>query len=201
MPQEHRPIVTSGQSSNIIQIQRKCQRKAPKDRANGKHQKHPSGIGYVPRILDMYPVPDECFSEGGTFNFCLIIMRYDGLRTKRKGQTAMLFRILKKDMIYRKKNISILLINYLTRYLQHQQLLRQYNCSIESPRYTKGWCHFQCILPSSKKLIFKPYVREPNERDYDKQFEKTILEPCNRIISILNYKTLTSSLCYTAALW
>ena len=37
--------------------------------------------------------------------------------------------------------------------------------------------------------------------DYDKQFEKTILEPCNRIISILNYKTLTSNLCYTAALW
>ena len=39
------------------------------------------------------------------------------------------------------------------------------------------------------------------EIDYDKQFEKTILEPCNRIIAILNYKTLTSSLCYTAALW
>jgi hypothetical protein len=39
------------------------------------------------------------------------------------------------------------------------------------------------------------------EIDYDKQFEKTILEPCNRIINILNYKSLTSSLCYTAALW
>ena len=39
------------------------------------------------------------------------------------------------------------------------------------------------------------------EVDYDEQFEKTILEPCNRIISILGYNTLTSNLCYTAALW
>ncbi len=39
------------------------------------------------------------------------------------------------------------------------------------------------------------------EMDYDKQFEKTILEPCNRIIDILKYKTLTSNLCYTSALW
>ena len=39
------------------------------------------------------------------------------------------------------------------------------------------------------------------EVDYDVQFEKTILEPCNRIISILGYNTLTSNLCYTAALW
>lgn len=39
------------------------------------------------------------------------------------------------------------------------------------------------------------------EIDYDTQFEKTILAPCNRIIEILNYKALTSSLYYTASLW
>jgi DNA polymerase elongation subunit (family B) len=39
------------------------------------------------------------------------------------------------------------------------------------------------------------------EIDYDLQFEKTILAPCNRIIEILKYKTLTTDLCYTAALW
>ena len=56
-------------------------------------------------------------------------------------------------------------------FLQHQQLLRQYNCAVENPRYTKGWCHFQCILPSSKKLIFKPYVREPLSKEIDTSFD------------------------------
>ena len=37
--------------------------------------------------------------------------------------------------------------------------------------------------------------------DYDKQFEKTILEPCNRIIEVLGYNTLNSNLCYTKPLW
>lgn len=37
--------------------------------------------------------------------------------------------------------------------------------------------------------------------DYDMQFEKTILNPCNRIIEILGYSALPSSLCYTTALW
>lgn len=39
------------------------------------------------------------------------------------------------------------------------------------------------------------------EIDYDTQFEKTILAPCNRIIEILNYKALTADLCFTPALW
>ena len=67
----------------------------------------------------MYPESWTCilcrmsvFSEGGTFNFCLIIMRYDGLRTKRKGQTAMLFRILKKDMM-RKKVMNLILLLFI----------------------------------------------------------------------------------------
>lgn len=39
------------------------------------------------------------------------------------------------------------------------------------------------------------------EMDYDEQFEKTILAPCNRIIEILGYAALPSNLCYTTALW
>ena len=39
-------------------------------------------------------------------------MRYDGLRTKRKGQTAMLFRILKKDMM-RKKVMNLILLLFI----------------------------------------------------------------------------------------
>ena len=39
------------------------------------------------------------------------------------------------------------------------------------------------------------------EIDYDEQFTKTILAPCNRIIEILNYKALTADLCYSASLW
>ena len=39
------------------------------------------------------------------------------------------------------------------------------------------------------------------EIDYDQQFEKTILQPCNRIIEILGYNALTSDLCFVNALW
>lgn len=37
--------------------------------------------------------------------------------------------------------------------------------------------------------------------DYDKQFEKTVLEPCNRILEVLGYNPLSANLCYTSALW
>lgn len=37
--------------------------------------------------------------------------------------------------------------------------------------------------------------------DYDMQFEKTILEPCNRILKILGYSTLNASLYHTTSLW
>lgn len=47
---------------------------------------------------------------------------------------------------------------------------------------------------------YYPFEYAP-EIDYDLQFEKTILAPCNRIIEILKYKTLTADLCYTSALW
>lgn len=39
------------------------------------------------------------------------------------------------------------------------------------------------------------------EMDKDKQFAKTILEPCNRILEVLGYKTLTSELSYSKPLW
>lgn len=50
-------------------------------------------------------------------------------------------------------------------------------------------------LPGFYPIEFAPEI------DYDIQFEKTILAPCNRIIEILKYKALTADLCYTAALW
>jgi hypothetical protein len=50
-------------------------------------------------------------------------------------------------------------------------------------------------LPGAYPIEYAPEI------DYDKQFEKMILEPCNRIIKIIGYTTLTSNLCYTAALW
>lgn len=51
------------------------------------------------------------------------------------------------------------------------------------------------FLPGAYPIEYAPEI------DYDKQFEKMILEPCNRIIKIIGYTTLTSNLCYTAALW
>lgn len=61
----------------------------------------------------------------------------------------------------------------------------------------------------AKNKVYNCYAFLPNaysaelalDIDYDEQFEKTILAPCNRIIEILGYTTLTSNLCYTAALW
>ena len=37
--------------------------------------------------------------------------------------------------------------------------------------------------------------------DYDKMFETLILTPCNRVLEVLGYKPINSTLCYTAALW
>lgn len=37
--------------------------------------------------------------------------------------------------------------------------------------------------------------------DYDMQFLKTILEPCNRLLEILGYQRLSPSLAYTESLW
>lgn len=57
--------------------------------------------------------------------------------------------------------------------------------------------NYDCFgfLPGAYPIEYAPKI------DYDKQFEKMVLEPCNRIISIIGYNTLTPSLCYTAALW
>lgn len=57
--------------------------------------------------------------------------------------------------------------------------------------------NYDCFayLPGFYPIEYAPPI------DYDTQFEKTILSPCNKIIEILNYKTLTADLCYTAALW
>ena len=62
--------------------------------------------------------------------------------------------------------------------------------------YTKDLV-YDCFafLPGAFPIEYAPAI------DYDKQFEKMVLEPCNRIIAILGYTTLTSNLCYTAALW
>lgn len=49
-------------------------------------------------------------------------------------------------------------------------MLQQWECAVESPRYTKNWAHFQATLPASKKIVFKPYTREPNERELDEHF-------------------------------
>ena len=57
-------------------------------------------------------------------------------------------------------------------FLEKKDLLIKESCAIESPRYTKNWCHFQVILPNSEKPVFKPYVKEPSKENYDKNFEE-----------------------------
>ena len=50
-------------------------------------------------------------------------------------------------------------------------------------------------IPGSYPYEFAPAI------DYDLQFEKTILEPLNRLIEILGYQRMTSSLAYTEELF
>ena len=50
-------------------------------------------------------------------------------------------------------------------------MLDEFGASIESPRYTKGWCHFQLVRPASNKSIFRPYTREPKASELDRRFE------------------------------
>jgi len=42
--------------------------------------------------------------------------------------------------------------------LANLELMQQNGLYLEDARWTKGWVHFQCALPGSKKRIFIPYA-------------------------------------------
>lgn len=51
--------------------------------------------------------------------------------------------------------------------INNVKLLRENQCAIEHPAYTKGWCHFQAVLPKSQKSVFIPYngAIKTNQKD------------------------------------
>lgn len=52
----------------------------------------------------------------------------------------------------------------------NQDILEKCGLYLEHPKWTKGWCHLQCVKPSSGKRIFVPSVQEPIKSKLDELF-------------------------------
>lgn len=83
--------------------------------------------------------------------------------------------------------------------LQNRKYLQKYSRIRSGDKlkyyYTKGESEVFGFLPYNYPIEFAPPI------DYDQMFEKTILNPLNKIVSMLGYNQLSSNLMYASALF
>lgn len=63
--------------------------------------------------------------------------------------------------------------------IANPEVLEECGLYLEHPKWTKGWCHLQCVPPKSGNRIFILYTTEPSENKFDKRF--ITLEPENKL--------------------